>query len=94
MAEVKLDAHAYDGALKGAAARVAKGGKEDKLKAFSELREKLKEVKHIVGTERTFAEQLDPYTKAPISVSPLTWSHATLVSLVNEYVRKRKALAA
>jgi GH15 family glucan-1,4-alpha-glucosidase len=40
------------------------------------------------------SEQLDPYTKAPISVSPLTWSHATVVSLVNEYVRKRKALAA
>jgi GH15 family glucan-1,4-alpha-glucosidase len=40
------------------------------------------------------SEQVDPYTKAPISVSPLTWSHATVVSLVNEYVRKRKALAA
>jgi GH15 family glucan-1,4-alpha-glucosidase len=40
------------------------------------------------------SEQLDPYSKAPISVSPLTWSHATVVSLVNEYVRKRKALAA
>jgi GH15 family glucan-1,4-alpha-glucosidase len=39
------------------------------------------------------SEQLDPYSKAPVSVSPLTWSHATLVSLVNEYVRKRKALS-
>jgi len=39
------------------------------------------------------AEQLDPYTKAPLSVSPLTWSQATLVSLVHEYVRKRLALA-
>ena len=38
------------------------------------------------------AEQLDPYSKAPLSVSPLTWSHATVVSLVHEYVRKRKAL--
>ncbi|HVH64861.1 MAG TPA: glycoside hydrolase family 15 protein [Candidatus Acidoferrum sp.] len=38
------------------------------------------------------AEQLDPYTKVTLSVSPLTWSHATVVSLVHEYVRKRKAL--
>ncbi len=39
------------------------------------------------------AEQLDPYTRTPLSVSPLTWSQATLVSLVHEYVRKRMALA-
>jgi GH15 family glucan-1,4-alpha-glucosidase len=38
------------------------------------------------------SEQLDPYSKAPVSVSPLTWSHATVVSLVHEYVTKRKAL--
>src|SRR2546425_12342662 len=29
-------------------------------------------------------EQLDPYSGAPISVSPLTWSHATVISLVQE----------
>jgi GH15 family glucan-1,4-alpha-glucosidase len=40
------------------------------------------------------AEQLDPYSKAPLSVSPLTWSHATVVSLVHEYVRKQKSLVA
>ena len=40
------------------------------------------------------SEQLDPYSKAPLSVSPLTWSHATVVSLVHEYVRKRAALTA
>jgi len=39
------------------------------------------------------SEQLDPYSKAPVSVSPLTWSHATVVSLVHEYVTKCKALA-
>ena len=38
------------------------------------------------------SEQLDPYSKAQLSVSPLTWSHATVVSLVHEYVRKRAAL--
>jgi GH15 family glucan-1,4-alpha-glucosidase len=38
------------------------------------------------------SEQLDPYSKAPLSVSPLTWSHATVVSLVHEYVARCKAL--
>jgi GH15 family glucan-1,4-alpha-glucosidase len=38
------------------------------------------------------SEQLDPYSKALLSVSPLTWSHATVVSLVHEYVRKLRAL--
>ncbi|MFQ5441835.1 MAG: glycoside hydrolase family 15 protein [Thermodesulfobacteriota bacterium] len=34
------------------------------------------------------AEQIDPVTDAPLSVSPLTWSHATLVSVVHEYLKK------
>jgi GH15 family glucan-1,4-alpha-glucosidase len=33
------------------------------------------------------AEQFHPYTGAPISVSPLTWSHATFVIVVLEYMR-------
>jgi GH15 family glucan-1,4-alpha-glucosidase len=32
------------------------------------------------------AEQVNPYTNEPLSVSPLTWSHATLVMAVREYV--------
>jgi GH15 family glucan-1,4-alpha-glucosidase len=40
------------------------------------------------------SEQLDPYSKVQLSVSPLTWSHATVVSLVHEYVRKRAVLTA
>jgi len=35
------------------------------------------------------AEQVHPYTNAPLSVSPLTWSHATLVAAVQEYLEKR-----
>ena len=31
------------------------------------------------------AEQIDPYTDAPLSVSPLTWSHAEFVSAVRWY---------
>ena len=34
------------------------------------------------------AEQVHPYTGGPLSVSPLTWSHATLVSVVGNYVRR------
>ena len=40
------------------------------------------------------AEQVHPYTKAPLSVSPLTWSHATLVLTVREYVARRTAIVA
>ena len=40
------------------------------------------------------AEQVNPYTGAPMSVSPLTWSHATFVAVVNEYTAKRTALKA
>jgi GH15 family glucan-1,4-alpha-glucosidase len=32
------------------------------------------------------AEQLHPYTGEPLSVSPLTWSHAAYVRVVREYV--------
>jgi GH15 family glucan-1,4-alpha-glucosidase len=35
------------------------------------------------------AEQVHPYSNEPMSVSPLTWSHATLVTTVQEYLAKR-----
>jgi GH15 family glucan-1,4-alpha-glucosidase len=34
------------------------------------------------------AEQVHPETNAPLSVSPLTWSHATLVATVTAYQTK------
>ncbi len=34
------------------------------------------------------AEQVHPFSDAPLSVSPLTWSHATFVICVKEYVKK------
>jgi GH15 family glucan-1,4-alpha-glucosidase len=34
------------------------------------------------------AEQLHPYSGEPISVSPLTWSHASVVMTVREYLTK------
>ncbi|MGO8950079.1 MAG: glycoside hydrolase family 15 protein [Ktedonobacterales bacterium] len=38
------------------------------------------------------AEQIDPYSDAPLSVSPLTWSHAEYVSVVRWYVGKYRRL--
>ena len=40
------------------------------------------------------AEQVDPRTGAPLSVSPLTWSHSTVVSTIMAYLRKLEALLA
>jgi hypothetical protein len=40
------------------------------------------------------AEQVHPYTNAPLSVSPLTWSHATLVMTVREYLARQAQLKA
>lgn len=34
------------------------------------------------------AEQVNPLTNAPLSVAPLTWSHATYVAVVQEYLDK------
>jgi len=38
------------------------------------------------------AEQIHPYNGDPISVSPLTWSHATVVMTVREYLAKLDTL--
>jgi glucoamylase len=38
------------------------------------------------------AEQVDPYTDQPLSVSPLTWSHAAYVSTVLTYLQHKKHL--
>lgn len=38
------------------------------------------------------AEQVHPYNDTPISVSPLTWSHATFVTTVIQYLEKRLRL--
>jgi len=39
-------------------------------------------------------EQADPFTGAPLSVSPLTWSHGTFCLAVREYVAKGNELGA
>jgi oligosaccharide amylase len=40
------------------------------------------------------AEQLDPVTGDPRSVSPLTWSHSTFISAVMSYLAKAKEIGA
>jgi GH15 family glucan-1,4-alpha-glucosidase len=40
------------------------------------------------------AEQVHPYTGIRSSVSPLTWSHATFVDAVHDYLRARQRLSA
>ena len=39
------------------------------------------------------AEQVHPFSNAPLSVSPLTWSHATYVATILEYRQKMKELS-
>ncbi|MBS0181428.1 MAG: glycoside hydrolase family 15 protein [Nitrospira sp.] len=39
-----------------------------------------------------FSEQIHPYSGVPLSVSPLTWSHAAFVTTVQEYVRRWQKL--
>ncbi|MDQ1273275.1 MAG: hypothetical protein QG591_1905 [Planctomycetota bacterium] len=38
------------------------------------------------------AEQVDPYTNEPLSVSPLTWSHAAFVTTLIKYMKKREKI--
>jgi GH15 family glucan-1,4-alpha-glucosidase len=38
------------------------------------------------------SEQLHPHTGAPLSVSPLTWSHAEFLVTVDEYCAKAESL--
>ena len=38
------------------------------------------------------AEQLDPKDGSPVSVSPLTWSHSTFVTTVENYLKKLRTL--
>jgi glucoamylase len=38
------------------------------------------------------AEQINPNTQEPLSVSPLTWSHGTFIAAVQEYLKKLREL--
>lgn len=49
---------------------------------------------HCAMSSGILAEQIHPYTCEPLSVSPLTWSHAAFVIAVHEYISKYRELQA
>ncbi|HEX6798274.1 MAG TPA: glycoside hydrolase family 15 protein [Ktedonobacterales bacterium] len=67
-----------------------------KAQTLDELREAVPWLEWVVAhalPSGVLAEQIDPYTHAPLSVSPLTWSHAEFVSAVRWYAGKYHRLA-
>lgn len=66
---------------------IATAGSEQDLKEAEELLHWT--VRHALPSG-VLAEQVHPFTGEPLSVSPLTWSHASFVKVVQEYVSKLK----
>jgi len=67
-----------------------------RARTLGELREALLYLEWCVQRARpsgVLAEQFHPYSGAPISVSPLTWSHATVMIACVEYLRKHEQIA-
>ncbi|MBC7771432.1 MAG: glycoside hydrolase family 15 protein [Pyrinomonadaceae bacterium] len=63
-----------------------------KAKSLDELQEAIPLLEWTASRARpsgVLAEQFHPYSGDPISVSPLTWSHATVVTTVVQYIRRR-----
>lgn len=69
--------------------RIARAESEDQL---HEAIEWLEWVRSHALASGILAEQVDPYSDAPLSVSPLTWSHAEFVSAVRWYAGKHRKL--
>jgi oligosaccharide amylase len=68
----------------------------DSAKTIEELhgpRETLQWVSDHALSSGLLPEQLNPYDGSPLSVAPLTWSHATVVQCVSKYAAKYKELA-
>ena len=66
-----------------------------KAKTKAELKEALPTLEWVASralSSGILAEQVHPYSNAPLSVSPLTWSHATVVMCVMEYLKKLETL--
>ena len=63
------------------------------LEELSEARQIIEWVSQHALQSGVLAEQVHPYTGEPLSVSPLTWSHATFVSCVIEYVQAQQRLS-
>ena len=66
-----------------------------KAKNMEELKEAIPILEWVASRalpSGVLAEQVHPFTNQPISVSPLTWSHAAFVATVLEYVNKLKRI--
>jgi GH15 family glucan-1,4-alpha-glucosidase len=71
--------------------RIARAGSID------ELREALPILEWVADRalpSGVLAEQVHPFTNAPLSVSPLTWSHASVVHTVTAYLHKLQQMNA
>ena len=67
-----------------------------RAKNLTELNNALPTLEWVVDralTSGVLAEQIDPYTNAPLSVSPLTWSHAAFVTTLIKYMKKREEIS-
>ncbi len=69
--------------------RIAMAKKPEDLVA---ARQTIEWAKKFATPTGILAEQLHPYTGAPLSVAPLTWSHATFIETVLAYALKEKEL--
>lgn len=68
-----------------------------KAKTIEELREALPILDWVADhalPSGVLAEQVHPETNAPLSVSPLTWSHATVVGTLTNYLSKLHEMTA
>lgn len=63
------------------------------LEDLSEPRRTLEKVTTFALPGGNLPEQVQPENGAPLSVAPLTWSHATYVQIVCKYVRKLEQLS-
>lgn len=66
-----------------------------RARSLDDLREAVELMEWTVQRARpsgVLAEQFNPFTGDPVSVSPLTWSHATFVTTVVQYVRRHEQL--
>jgi oligosaccharide amylase len=67
-----------------------------KAKTLEELNEVLQVFEWVLKHQLSsgvLAEQIHPYTGEPLSVAPLTWSHATYVDVVKDYMNVYERLS-
>lgn len=62
------------------------------MEELEKTRDAMEWVARYASPAGMLAEQLDPLSGAPLSVAPLTWSHATYIETVLQYLQKQRAL--